>query len=244
MKFDTITIDFWNTIYDSSNGRERNAYRQRVLVDQMDRFGINILQDQYNEAMDATWKFFEDHWVKNHRTPTSAECVDFIWNYLKLPYEDEPISKVVDAFEDGVLKYSPKLLPGAYESIERLSKDAPLAIISDTGFSPGTILKELMDRDDITKFFSAFSFSNETGYSKPNRKAFEAALNPFKSSPEKSLHIGDIEDTDVVGAKGMGMTAIRYTGSETMFNNRGNDKEKSEADFMLGTWEEILKVIY
>lgn len=242
MAIKTITIDFWNTIYDSSNGQERNKYRQRILVDNIDHFGIHIMGDKIQEATEATWKFFEEHWVKKHRTPNSRECVEFIWNYLNLPHEEEPVSNVVTAFEDSVLKYPPKILPDAKIALEKLAEEYPLAIISDTGFSPGIILKQLMDNDDVTKYFKAFSFSNETGFSKPNPKAFQAALSPLKGLPKESIHIGDIEETDVAGARGLGMRSIRYTGSVTKYLGPRNTDD-TKADFMLDSWDEIIETI-
>lgn len=242
MPIKTITIDFWNTIFDSSNGEERNKYRQRVLVDNIDSMGGYIIGVKIQEAMQATWGFFEDHWTKNHRTPDSRESVEFMWDYLKLEKAEEPINNVIKAFEDSVIKYPPKILPDSKAALEKLASEFPLAIISDTGFSPGTILKQLMDDADITQYFSAFSFSNETGHSKPHPKAFEAALKPLNGNPKESLHIGDIEETDVAGAVGLGMRSIRYTGSVTKYVGSRNT-EDTKADFMLDSWDEILEVI-
>jgi putative hydrolase of the HAD superfamily len=242
MQIKAITIDFWNTIYDSSNGKERNDYRQRVLIDNIDKHGLNIMAEKYHEAMQATWKFFEDHWTNNHRTPEAKESVNFIWNYLDLPEDKEALDNVTLAFEDSVLKYPPKLIPQAKERIEQLSEEFPLGIISDTGFSPGTILKELLEKDDMLKYFTSFSFSNETGHSKPNPKAFSAALIPLKCNAKEGLHIGDIEDTDVRGAYELGMRSIRFTGSETIFTSRRNT-EDTKADFMTDNWDEIYEII-
>jgi putative hydrolase of the HAD superfamily len=198
--------------------------------------------DQYEKAMSATWKYFEEHWEKNHRTPGAAECVNFIWNFLKLPHEEEPKSKVVDAFEDSVLVHPPKIIPGVEQALEKLADKYPLGLISDTGFSPGTILKELMSRNNLDKYFTSFSFSNETGVSKPNEKAFQTALEPLGQKPENGLHIGDIEGTDIVGAKNLGMTAIRFTGSVNEYVIQRNSKE-TIADHEFETWSQITDLV-
>jgi len=237
-----ICIDFWNTIYDSTNGIERNKYRQRVLVDELDKNGISVLAEDYDRAMKATWTFFEETWKHKHKTPTARECVVYFWKFTGLPFDDESIEVVTKAFEDSVLVHKPKIIQSAKDSIKELSKDFNLAIISDTGFSPGSILKQLMIEDDIAQYFSAFSFSNETGYSKPNENAFNHALNLLNANSSKSFHIGDIEHTDIIGAKKIGMKAIRYSGSITEYTSSRNPIN-TIADYESDSWDDIYNYI-
>ena len=152
------------------------------------------------------------------------------------------IEVVTNAFEDSVLVHKPKLIPDVEDVLKELSKNFKLAIISDTGFSPGSILKQLMLDDGIDKYFSAFSFSNETGYSKPNKTAFMFAIKQLNGDVKQSTHIGDIEHTDVLGAKQLGMNAIRFTGSATEYTSSVNSK-KTDADFSSASWNEIYDYI-
>lgn len=237
-----ICVDFWNTIYDSSNGIERNKYRQRILINELDKNGISVLADDYEKAMKATWTFFENTWKNKHRTPTARECVEYFWKFTGLPFDKESVQVVTNAFEDSVLVHKPTLIPDAKVALSELSKEFKLAIISDTGFSPGTILKQLMVEDDIAKYFSAFSFSNETGYSKPNENAFKHALNLLEGNKVNSFHIGDIEHTDIIGAKELGMNAIRYTGSVTEYTSSRNPKN-TLADYETDSWDDIYNYI-
>lgn len=237
-----ITIDFWNTLYDSSNGIERNKYRQRILINELDKFGIMVLADEYDKAMKATWNFFEASWKNEHRTPTARECVEYFWDFVKIPKDKESIDIVTNAFEDSVIIHKPKLINNVKESLDFLSNEFDLAIISDTGFSPGSILKQLMIEDDIEKYFKSYSFSNETGYSKPNENAFKVALDNLDVLPSNSLHIGDIEHTDIVGAKNYGMKSIRFSGSVTEYTTRKNT-QNTLADFETDSWTDIVSKI-
>ncbi len=238
MEIKVITIDFWNTLYDSSGGELRNHYRQRILFEQMDKSGVWVKKDEYDAAMKSTWEYFENIWTKEHRTPSAEDCLEHMWKFLKLPGDQEAKNIVIESFEDCILEHPPKLLDGAEEILFELSQKYQLALVSDTGFSPGTILQELMKRNDIMKYFSAFSFSNETGVAKPHEKAFRTALEPFSIDPSEAIHIGDIEQTDIVGAKNFGMGAIRFTGSETEYVIVRNPTE-SRADHWAASWEEI-----
>lgn len=236
-----ITIDFWNTMFDSSNGQLRNAVRLRTLVNEIDKFGRLVKQDEFETALKATWENFNSLWKNKMRTPLPVESVTFFWNFLKLPYNEESLNIVVKSFAESILEYPPKLIDGVRESLEILSNKYKLGVVSDTGFSPGTILKQLLINENIFEYFSAFSFSDETGVSKPHPDAFLTILNKTGHKPEEAVHIGDIEDTDIKGAKNLGMKAIKFIGDNTSLHD---DKLKpTVADFEANSWEEIISFI-
>ncbi|MFP4370206.1 MAG: HAD family hydrolase [Candidatus Kapaibacterium sp.] len=237
-----VTIDFWNTLFDSSNGRQRNAIRQKALINEIDKIGVMVKQDQYDKAMKASWEFFNNIWRKDQRTPEPVETVRFFWNYLKLPESEDCIANVVRAFSDSILDHPPKLLPGVKSTLPILSERYEMGIVSDTGFSPGSVLKILLDKEDILKYFGAFSFSDETCVSKPHPKAFNTILRHFDIKPAEGLHIGDIELTDIVGAKAIGMKAIRFSGDDTGIFLKENPRI-SEADAESKSWKEIPDII-
>ncbi|MCL5991449.1 MAG: HAD hydrolase-like protein, partial [Bacteroidetes bacterium] len=67
-------------------------------------------------------------------------------------------------------------------------------------------------------------------------------LNSFECQPEDALHIGDIEQTDIEGAKKLGMKAIRFSG-DTSFALTPEREEFTIADAEADSWEEIVKII-
>lgn len=242
MTLKLITIDFWNTLFDSSNGTKRNQLRMEKLVSSIHSLGIKIESQEFEKAMQASWQYFNDIWKKDMRTPLPEETVGFFWNYFGLQSENNSIEEVALGFANSILDYPPKLLPGVKEALGKLSDNYKLAIVSDTGFSPGKVLKVLLENNEIIHFFDAFSFSDETSVSKPHPKAFSTILEQLECKPEEAIHIGDIERTDIVGAKKIGMKAIRFDGDSTAILNLNNPKE-SEADFLASSWEEILNII-
>jgi len=58
MNIDVITIDFWNTIFDSSNGTPRNSYRLDVLNKELQKIDFQLDEYQCQQAMAASWEFF------------------------------------------------------------------------------------------------------------------------------------------------------------------------------------------
>lgn len=71
--------------------------------------------------------------------------------------------------------------------------------------------------DDVTVVAMHFDFatlmdlivtSALVGYEKPDPRTYYAALEPLQIEPARALHIGDQPKSDVVGAQGVGMSAV------------------------------------
>jgi len=90
-----------------------------------------------------------------------------------------------------------------------------MGIISNTGITPGYILRKVLERAQTSAFFRVMVFSDEIGFSKPHRLMFETALKELDAHPSEAIHIGDGLRTDIAGAKAIGMKAIWIKNEET-----------------------------
>lgn len=237
-----ITIDFWNTLFDSQDGAIRNDRRLKVLFDTLRDLGINLDMNKLNKVIQNSWEYYSQIWENDFRTPSAKEILEYIWNKMHFNNNLMAIDYLADFFEKSILYFPPNLLPGAEEILKNLSKKYKLAIVSDTGFSPGSVMRELMQSSGILKYFSDFSFSNETGVSKPHPKAFNIILDNFDCKPEFALHIGDIERTDIEGAVGIGMQAIRFDGDPTSPLAKAKTLS-SKANFIAKSWQDVYTYI-
>ncbi len=241
MKIKLITIDFWNTLFDSENGFARNLYRLNALKSEIEKLGYSISENEFNPAIEASWEYFHKIWRNEQRTPSTASTVEFLFDFLKLPNDPEIIENVTEAFGDCIIYHPPNLLPGVKEALKELRSEYILGIVSDTGFSPGKTLRKVLYDAGIYDYFSDFSFSDETGFSKPSKESFSAILDKYPYMPSETIHIGDIEETDIVGAKRLGMKAIKFIGDKTgVFSGKSNH---TIADAICEEWKEILKTI-
>ncbi|OGU17429.1 MAG: hypothetical protein A2X61_09085 [Ignavibacteria bacterium GWB2_35_12] len=241
MSLKVITIDFWNTLFDSSGGTERNNYRLAGFIKEVDKYGIMIKADEFNDAIKSSWEYFNNIWKNDMRTPPPFESAEFFWKKLNLPFNADSINVIANIFGDAIIAHPPNLMDGVKEALESLKSKYKLGIVSDTGFSPGTVLRKLLENNSIITYFDAFSFSDETGVSKPHPKAYLTVLDALGCKPEDALHIGDIEQTDIEGAKKLGMKAIRFNG-DTSFQLTPEREEFTIADAEAGCWEVIVKI--
>ena len=236
-----LTIDFWNTLFDSTGGEPRNAARRGALLDAIRTAGHDCDDDRFDATYRGIWAYFDEHWLERQRTPTSREMIDEMLRRLEYALDDATVESVSDVFCRGVLEHPPELLPGAADALAEIhARGIAMAVISDTAFSPGSVLRELMEQRGIARYFSAFVFSDETGVAKPHPDAFRRALEPLGGDPSRACHVGDIERTDIRGARAAGMHAILFRGdlSPAKFA-----ESETEADVVVERWSEMPEVL-
>jgi putative hydrolase of the HAD superfamily len=138
-------------------------------------------------------------------------------NFLSADLPPESFQRVQRFFEEAI--QNPPPMDSAIEAVQRLAKKYPLALISDTAWTPGRVLRQIFAHYKILDCFRVRIFSGEIGITKPHPKIFHLALADLGVQPQECLHIGDLQRTDVAGAKTVGMHAawIRrpvYAGNE------------------------------
>jgi FMN phosphatase YigB (HAD superfamily) len=63
----------------------------------------------------------------------------------------------------------------------------------------------------LYEFFDVTVFSNEFGYAKPDPRIFVHTLGELGGIPSgQALHVGDLEELDVEGARRAGLHSARY----------------------------------
>lgn len=207
-----ITFDFWNTLFldqhEKIRHRKRIAYAHGILV----KHCADLDLPDIEKAFQAGHEFFEGQW-DHRRACTMQEHVRVLASSLQLDLPDDDLESITDYFETVLLEHPPVLIENAAESIQFAASRAKIGLICDTGYTPGRTLRKILERHDLRRYFHAFSFSNETGVLKPNPVSFKTILDEVGVAPEDSVHIGDLEDSDIAGAKRVGMRAIKYIGS-------------------------------
>ena len=238
-----ITIDFWNTVVDSSNGPARKAVRDAALKQVFEFCGRDWDQAAAENALKIAYAEFELCWRNEQRTLNASECLDIVWKQLNMQPGDRMHREAVTAFEDSILHGIPALLPGAAEGLRELAAHYSLGLISDTAYSPGTRLRDVLRRHGVYENFQCLVFSDEAGASKPHPSVFERALECLGAEAGQGVHIGDIERTDVAGAKDAGMRAILFRGDATARYHAESDVSATRADAVTDHWSEIPGIV-
>ena len=83
-------------------------------------------------------------------------------------------------------------------------------LVSNTGRTPGVVLRRILDRYGLLPYFEAFAYSDEVGFRKPDARIFSRTLETLGVEPARALHVGDNPHADVLGAQALGMRAAHY----------------------------------
>ncbi len=213
---DTVTFDLWNTLL--SNTPQDNQKYSLKRVDKISR----ILQQNRREVksdhlLDAYHKGFEEckkTWRRNLDLSTEEQLkimFDFLKDEKLKGISQNLMSHLVEAFVSPILKDPPDLIDGAEETLARVKeKGYKVGLICNTGTTPGKTIRVLLERFGMLEYFDVTIFSNELKIRKPDPRIFLHTLAQLKSQPQSSVHVGDLIDTDVWGAKNVGMVAVHF----------------------------------
>jgi len=213
-----VTFDFWGTLFVEGPGYADTVLplRYEALLQALSEAGLPEEGQNVQEAYRQAGLHFEALW-KAGRSAPPYERVRYLFWLLGLPQKEEQLSAVTRRIEEASLSAELTLLPGAREALPELARHAALAIVSDTGWTSGAYLKEHLRRHGLLQYFQAFSFSDATGVVKPHPQAFLKALDPLGLSPREALHIGDLPQTDLVGACQVGYGwVVHYIGHRAL----------------------------
>ncbi|NMA73644.1 MAG: noncanonical pyrimidine nucleotidase, YjjG family [Bacteroidales bacterium] len=119
------------------------------------------------------------------------------------------------------IKKEKELMPGAKELLDYLAPNYNLYILSN-GFRELQYSK--MEASGILSYFKEILLSEDFGVLKPDREIFHQALATTHSLIENSVMVGDNWETDILGAKNVGLVQIFYNPglTEVPLKNRSN----------------------
>ena len=228
-----VTLDFWNTLFVDHRGREREHRRVAWLRAELGKLGMEPTDTAIADALSAGFDYFDRVWRDERRTPPASETTEATLAALGVRLSDDAFARTVAHFERLILDVPPEPVAGALGALPQLAERYALAVVCDTGYSPGDVLRELLARHGMLAPFSYLYFSNEHGMSKPDVRVFKHTLAQLGVRAGEAAHVGDIQRTDIAGAQAAGMIAVHFVGA----NNR--DAARSTADLMVRHFDEL-----
>jgi putative hydrolase of the HAD superfamily len=232
MRIRGITFDFWGTVFRDANGEPR----QRLRIEAFCRV-TGAQEGEADEALRVVWKEFERVHREEQRTLRPLDAVRMAAGALRVTIEPDVEAQVAEVFATAILTHSAVPVDDALKAVCAAAAVGPVGLISDTGVSPGSSLRQLLDRHDFTPHFNVTTFSDEVGLSKPQAPIFEITAARMGVQPNEMLHLGDLEHTDIAGAKAFGAKAGLFTGINAACANG------TKADHIFATWREFINAL-
>jgi len=226
-----VTFDFWSTLVDGTPTPARTAERVSRLHRAIVGAGAACTAAELQEAFDRVTERFDGaapHAVEDVGPPGRWAMLA---RELNIPAGLIPFEVVERAYEDITLNPPPPAMPYVHAAVEAMRRAGyRLGVICNTGMAGGRVLREVLKHHRLLDFFDVTVFSNELGVPKPHPRIFEHALAELgRVPPGEALHVGDIEELDVDGARQAGMFSALYApGADSQVETR--------ADFVVRDW--------
>ncbi len=203
-KYKNIFIDLDDTLYDFA-AASRESFRETYDLLGYERFFCSFehymsLYEPYNLEL---WKIYGEGKI------TKAELNRRRYNY---PLEmvgvcDATLAERFCREALGRIPTKNKVIDGAHELLRYLAPKYRLHILSN-GFKE--LQAHKMRTAGFTDYFETLILSDDIGVNKPRPELFVYALQKAGTTAEESVMIGDMFDTDIAGAAGVGMDQIFF----------------------------------
>lgn len=200
-----ITFDLWNTLIEVVSYSEA---RVDALYKAATRAGFCGSVEAVEDAYKGSTMMYEHWWRTRHIQVDAGARLDYMLGRLGVEVREEEKAALMREFEDIFLRTPPPLKRGALEMVEALSGKYRLGVISDTGITPGRVMRLYFQERGLMGHFTSLVFSDETGLCKPHAEVFRRALGELGVEAREAVHVGDLLRTDIAGAKAAGMRAV------------------------------------
>ena len=205
MKFNTVFFDFYNTL--------ATFYPPKEEIQKLSakKFGLNVTKEGIIKGY-----LKADEWMSKEiakkpiRKLSAQDKLSFFTHYETLILrEDHPnidknlASKIWNIIYAYPTKF--KLFDDVKNCLQELKNSkTQIGILSNIEINSSKLLESL----NINHLIDFMVTSSEVGKTKPAPEIFIKALNLAKTSPKKTVHIGDQIESDIYGAKNVGIEAI------------------------------------
>lgn len=193
------------------------------------RHGIEVTDAEAKQAMLAEMTYYRAHHHEGRDEPTLAELRGRCARVLaeRLPAAAElSTEELTEALLDS-LRFTP-FTDSAQALVELRAAGLDLAVVSNWDCS----LRAVLGGVGLAAAVDAIVVSAEVGVRKPDRRIFEVALEQLGCEPGKALFVGDSLETDVLGARAVGLRALLLDRNGRAAGGHGTDSIVSLAELV------------
>ncbi|HLJ75739.1 MAG TPA: HAD family hydrolase [Thermoanaerobaculia bacterium] len=202
-----VGFDLWETLI--TNPHDVTHAHKTLRLDRLSRI-LSTTPDALEHAYAHVWTRCQElYWSADKDVPCRTQIEHFI-EALEIDVDEATLHELEEAYATVAIEALPVVVSNATEIVRDLSSRFRLGLISNTGRTPGSALRVILDRLNLSQYFSAMVFSNEHGELKPRRSIFERLRSALGVDFEEMVFVGDNLYVDVYGAQSCGMKAIHF----------------------------------
>lgn len=199
MNYDTIFFDIGNTLF---------FYNYEFLRDMLaERFQVKLTLDEIRNGHNAMRLSVVTDGLNGKLSHDELWWEAYRRWFLGLGIPEEDVRQVSEAVRNHPFRHLfwSKMEEGTREMLDWFrERGFKLGVISN---AEGQI-KRLIEHANLGDRFDAIIDSDVVGFVKPDERIFMHAVERVGSRPERSVHVGDLFEVDVTGARRAGLTPI------------------------------------
>jgi putative hydrolase of the HAD superfamily len=211
-----IAFDLWETLITETV--ETSRKQERLRLTRMEAIlagrGYEALADRIERAYRSLWhRCLDLYWSEDRDVPCRRQIEHFLEDLdLDPAVLGEPaLAELENAYASAALEVLPDLVEGAQETLAALkARGFGIGLISNTGRTPGYVLREILVRLGLAPSIDVMVFSNEHGICKPQTSIFAELHRGLGVRYEETLFVGDNLYVDVHGAQRCGMRGVLF----------------------------------
>lgn len=226
-----VTYDCWGTLLKDRDWEGAMATRIGAL-----RRFLDIDETEARALIEEAWAKHDEAW-KQVETFGPGRMAAYCLEARGIS-DDDAIAELTRDFEEATTDIGVDRVEGAKETMDALAAaDIRMALICDTGLTPGRVVRTLLDDVGLLDHFECLCFSDEVGVPKPGNDIFAKALAELGVRPPEAIHVGDLKRTDIAGARHIGMHQARFIGVHN------DQSDFAEAEIVIERHEQLLDVL-
>jgi len=211
-----IAFDLWETLITNPPDVSRRQKQLRVsrLEEVLAARGHGALAERIEDAHRASWDRCQELYWSGDRDVACRRQIEHFLEELQLDPSslDEPLlAELEHAYATVAIDVLPEVIDGASDTLRALKvRGLGVGLVSNTGRTPGSALREILSRLGLAQFIDVMVFSNEHGFCKPEPSIFDELRRGLGVAYEEMMFVGDNLYVDVHGAQRCGMRGVHF----------------------------------
>ena len=154
MASQAILFDFWQTLFVDSKERDAFTKRKELMRRFMAERGFDGNLD-IDGAFETIQPRFWQIYHTEQRTPLVSERITWVLEEIGVLLEPTDLEELAFEFGNMGILLNPMPTENIKKVLDKLHKRFLLGIVSDTGFTPGRVLRQHMERHELLDYFTA-----------------------------------------------------------------------------------------
>jgi putative hydrolase of the HAD superfamily len=210
-----IAFDLWETLIteDAATARQQ----ERLRLDRIEKI-LGHPPVRIESAYRQIWQRCHELYWSDDRDISCRRQIEHFIEALEMDpssVDEATLAEIEHAYANAALEILPRAVTGAPETLDHLKqRDLVIGLISNTGRTPGYILRQILDRLGLARSIDVMVFSNEHGECKPRASIFEQLRNGLGVPYEETMFVGDNLYVDVYGSQRCGMRGVHFVPPE------------------------------